>query len=296
MKINDWSIILDEFKVTNKLIEKAKMLIIQNGIPKFYIKMLGDLEDFLVATLKDKDGIKKMKAQISKSFNTMKLTLRKHNKTYEDEIAAYRANPKEYEEFEVRKAASSDEESSDSEDESEESDEESDEEEESDEDEDDEDESSDDDIQKKPAAKYKNKFIAGGDSDSEDSMFGGDESDSDSSDDENDGELKGRAKWLKKAVDTTAADNKKAKQAAKKLSQKNAKDKDREAREMNLTSVRRAKDVQTFKVEEKMSEETLDRRVNELITSRGRKGTDAKQALYQLEVLSKIARFHGPRK
>lgn len=147
MKINDWNIIFDEFKVANKLIEKAKMLILKDGIPKFYIKMLGDLEDFLVAALKDKDGIKKMKSSVAKSFNNMKLTLRKHNKTYEADIAAYRANPQDYEE-----ADSSEDESSEDESEEESSDEES----EQESDDDSEEESSDEeDIQKKPAAKPK---------------------------------------------------------------------------------------------------------------------------------------------
>lgn len=53
IKINDWNAILDEFKNTNKLIEKSKMLIAKNGLPKFYIKMLADLEDFLSETLKE---------------------------------------------------------------------------------------------------------------------------------------------------------------------------------------------------------------------------------------------------
>ena len=158
MKINDWSIILDEFKVTNKLIEKSKMLIIQNGMPKFYIKMLGDLEDFLVSTLKDKEGIKKMKAQIAKSFNTMKLTLRKHNKTYEDEIAAYRANPADYVEVEDTKASSSEEDESSEEESEGDSDEDSDVDSDksgTESDEEEEESSDEDDLQKKPSAKPK---------------------------------------------------------------------------------------------------------------------------------------------
>jgi translation initiation factor 3 subunit C len=140
MKINDWSAILDEFKNTNKIIEKSKMLILKNGLPKFYVKMLMDLEDFLVETLKDKEAIKKMKKEIGKAFNTMKLSLRKHNKDYENEIAACRANPTEYVEAS----------SSESEDSSEE-DEDSDEDE--DEDDDDSDSDSSEEPVKKPAAK-----------------------------------------------------------------------------------------------------------------------------------------------
>ena len=45
-----------------------------------------------------------------------------------------------------------------------------------------------------------------------------------------------------------------------------------------------------------MTVEVLDRRVNELVNARGRKGTDTRQTLYQLEVLSRMAKYHGPRK
>lgn len=45
-----------------------------------------------------------------------------------------------------------------------------------------------------------------------------------------------------------------------------------------------------------MTEENLDKKVNELVASRGRKGTDPKTVLYQLEVLSKVARYFGPKK
>jgi translation initiation factor 3 subunit C len=94
-------------------------------------------------------------------------------------------------------------------------------------------------------------------------------------------------------VDTSAADKKKAKQAAKKAKQATGK----ERNEKELTSVRSSqKQVQSFRMEENLTEEVLEKRVGELVASRGRKGTDAKQVLYQLEVMSKMAKFFGPRK
>jgi translation initiation factor 3 subunit C len=130
MKINDWSIISDEFDLVNKLIEKSKMLILKNGIPKFYIRMLADLEDFLNTTLKDKEGIKKMKPLITRSLNRMKNTVRRHNKSYEKELEDFKNFPEKYVDSEVE-SSSSDSDSasaSSSESESEESDEDEDEE------------------------------------------------------------------------------------------------------------------------------------------------------------------------
>lgn len=95
-KNNDWNVILDEFEKVNKMIEKSKMLILKNGFPTFYIRMLGELEDFLAETQQDKEGIKKMKPALKKSFERMKLNLKKHNKTYEKEIADFREHPEKY--------------------------------------------------------------------------------------------------------------------------------------------------------------------------------------------------------
>lgn len=96
IKTNDWSAIQDEFEAVNKMVEKSKMLIIKEGLPKFYIKMLADLEDHLGVTLKDKELQKKMKPVVTKALNRMKLSLRKHNKTYEIQINDFRSNPDNY--------------------------------------------------------------------------------------------------------------------------------------------------------------------------------------------------------
>ena len=45
-----------------------------------------------------------------------------------------------------------------------------------------------------------------------------------------------------------------------------------------------------------MTEEELDKKVSELVASRGRKSTDNRVILRQLEVLTKAARIHGPKK
>lgn len=48
-----------------------------------------------------------------------------------------------------------------------------------------------------------------------------------------------------------------------------------------------------WRVEDKMTEEELDKKVAELVSSRGRKGVDQRDMLRQLEVLTKSARLHG---
>lgn len=144
-KTNDWGKILDEFEAVNKMIEKSKMLIAKNGIPKFYIKMLAEVEDFLNTTLENKDAIKNMKPVAKRALDRMKLTVKKHNKGYDAEISDFRANPAKYE---------SEEEEEDSDDDD--SDEDSDEDSDVSKDDDKEsasDESEDDDLMAKPKAK-----------------------------------------------------------------------------------------------------------------------------------------------
>ena len=96
MKIDDWSSILDEFKALNKIVEKSKMLILKNGLPAFYIRILYEIETLVAETLKDKPKVKGFKSLVAKSFNTMKLTIRKHNKNYEAELEDLKANPSKY--------------------------------------------------------------------------------------------------------------------------------------------------------------------------------------------------------
>lgn len=100
LKINDWSRVQDEYNSVNIKVEKSKMLIIQYGLPPFYIKMLVDLEDQVLAVKKDRDAVKKMKPAVSKSFQQIKLQLKKHNELpeYKEKVEDCRANPEKYKE------------------------------------------------------------------------------------------------------------------------------------------------------------------------------------------------------
>ena len=142
-KTNDWSVIQDEFDEVNRLVEKSKMLITHNGIPKFYIKMIAEVEEHLWATMKDKELMKNVKPVIGRAINRMKLTIKKHNKNYEEQIADYRANPEKYEEDVVAK----DDDSSDDGDDSDEDDD------------DDDDSDSDSDEDEKPKSKPKTRKV-----------------------------------------------------------------------------------------------------------------------------------------
>eukprot|EP01034_Spumella_vulgaris_P021628 gene21628-27667_t len=241
--------------------------------------MLAELEDHVQLALKDKETIKKMKAVVSRALNQMKLQVRKHNETYKTEIADFRANPEKY--AEADEESDSDESSSDNS---------------SDEDSDGDESSSEEELAAKPKAKAApvKKAAAGSDDESDDSLFGsdGEESD-DESESEDDGrkELKGRAKWLKKTTDVTEKGARFKKREQKK---DDAKKVPKFNKDYELSSG--SKKVAVYQAEEQISVEELDRKVAELVASRGRKNTDVRDVLRQLEVLTKSARTHGAKK
>lgn len=300
---NDWNAVQNEFDEVNKTVTKAKMIILQHGLPKCYVKMMGDLEDMVNTVAKDKESLKKMKPAAERSFNRLKLAVKKHNKKYEAELADFRANPDSYVEVEVpakesekrRGDRSSDEDSSD---ESESSEEDS----SSSEDEDD-DESSSSESSSNSASE-----------DDDDSIFGS--SDTDDSDEEVEavagaGELmeaamekanlaKGSKRnfWLKKSAVESDDDSD---------TEDDAERKERKVAREQLAHERKAKKLEEMEAaarrkamlrsdDFRMTEDQLEAKVTELVSARGRKGTDVRVTIRHLEVLTKVARDFGAKK
>jgi translation initiation factor 3 subunit C len=313
-KNNDWPLIQDEFANVNKLVEKSKMMIIQHGMPPVYIKMLVEMEDHVQNALKDKENIKRMKPLVARALNQMKLQVRKHNENYKDEINNCREHPEKYEDVVVpeksKKGKKKSDSSSEDEDDSDESDsDKSDKDEDdkssgsdsdSDKDKDDSSSSSEDEKPKAKAAPVKKSApkVAFKDNDDESdddsSVFQDEDSESSSSEDERK-ELTGRAKWLKKKGPTKAEQEEISKKDKKKTEKSKHSDRKREAAEKNET-VSPVKKPVIARVEEKLTEEELDKRIIDLVAARGRKGTDNRETLRQLEVLTKSARLLGPMK
>lgn len=94
--------------------------------------------------------------------------------------------------------------------------------------------------------------------------------------------LAGRARWLKKPESEKKKKDKASKVAAPK--------KQGEAKTGPSVALRR---VQTL--EKNLTVEEVNLRLAEVVASRGRKGTDPREALRKLEMLSRQARRHGPR-
>lgn len=262
IKINDWTKILSEFDALEKHLLKAKNVLSAQGNPKFYIRTMVMLEDFLNEKAKNKADQKKMSKENSKALIRMKGKLKKHLEGIQGDVTKFRANPES---------------SSESESESES---------ESDSDDDDSSEAASDDDESVSA---KSSSEAASDDDDEEGSDDDEDSDdgswpsesqssSDSSDDDN-GELKGRAKWLKQTPATvTKVKGPKVPKAAR-------------------DKVRRASvDLAAKPVEEelKLSVMQFDRRIKEVVAMRGKKGTELSEQLSILRKLANYARRLGP--
>lgn len=121
MKIRDMSKCLEEFEQLCRAFLKSKNIVDKEGIPPFYIRLLADLEDYLnqVSSLdkkiklqfndlivivfvlikyltlflqlwEDKEGKKKMNKNNAKALSTLRQKIRKYNRDFESEIAAYK--------------------------------------------------------------------------------------------------------------------------------------------------------------------------------------------------------------
>lgn len=80
MKINDWSAIQELFDTLNARLDKTRKFLSGPMLPRVYLKLLVDLEDYLNDTLANKELVKKkMSSTNAKALNTMKQRLKKHN-------------------------------------------------------------------------------------------------------------------------------------------------------------------------------------------------------------------------
>lgn len=276
-KIKDMSKLLTGFENLTKAFQKAKPVIEKEeggNIPKFFIRSLVELEDFVTECWEDRDGRKNMSKNNSKSLATLRQKLRKYNKEHESDIAKYRENPEE-------------------------EDEEREEDEEKDSDVDD-----DMTFKKKPASKIekedaKSKFTKGG-SDEEsddDSMDWGSSDESESSSSSDDEKYGGNLanKFLKNRAGGEKDEQKEQRRREKKREQK---DKRREDDEEGWEEVKGGVPLimekpKMFAKDAEINHQVVLKKLNEIMAARGKKGTDRSEQIELLCELLTISQSHN---
>jgi translation initiation factor 3 subunit C len=92
MKSRDYYATQTEFDELAKAMINAKKILAE-GVPRFLVRILVDLETYIPERLADKAAFKKLSARQGRALNRMKLTLKKHNKPYSVVMEHYRKNP-----------------------------------------------------------------------------------------------------------------------------------------------------------------------------------------------------------
>ncbi|KAK3595722.1 hypothetical protein CHS0354_025344 [Potamilus streckersoni] len=91
--IKDMCAILSDFENLGKAFEKAKKVVDKEGVPRFYVKILVELDDFINECWEDRDGRKQMSKNNAKGLTTLRQKLKKYNRDFEQDIILYREDP-----------------------------------------------------------------------------------------------------------------------------------------------------------------------------------------------------------
>lgn len=108
-KIKDMASILSSFEDLTRAYQKAYPVIMkeENGVtPRFYLRCLAELEDFINEVWEDRDGRKNLSKNNSKSLGTLRQKVRKYIKDFEEDLRKFREAPGEESEEEEEKPES----------------------------------------------------------------------------------------------------------------------------------------------------------------------------------------------
>lgn len=90
-RINNWQVVLSEFDKLGRYLIKTHQ---QNiGIPNFYIKLLGGLEDFINETAENEKLNKSLNAGEARAFNTVRQRVKKQAKEFQAHYNLFREQP-----------------------------------------------------------------------------------------------------------------------------------------------------------------------------------------------------------
>ncbi|XP_022339247.2 eukaryotic translation initiation factor 3 subunit C-like isoform X2 [Crassostrea virginica] len=264
-KIKDMSSVLTDFEELGKAYEKSKKVIEkEKQIPRFFLRCLVELEDFVSECWEDREGRKQMSKNNAKGLTTLRQKLKKYNRDFESEITSYRENPDEEEEEVVMDS------------EAEESEE----------------ESREDFMKSKTREESKpSKRVTYDDDDDDDDIDW--EMSSDSSSSESDGGEGGgttvytAAMFLKKQPGEEKKDKKDKKE--KRVRRKAEEDEGGEWEEVTKGAPMVKEAPKMFAKDTEVNHEAVIKKLNEIISARGKKGTDRNEQIALLTELQSIS-------
>lgn len=280
-KIKDMSSMLTSFEDLTRAYAKALPVItkVENGVtPRFIIRALAEMEDFINMVWDDKEGRKNLSKNNSKSLGTLRQKFRKYIKDFDSDLKKFREAPD---------AADDDEEEEEKKEESE----------------------SEDEQYVAPAAAKAVSFkkdvkvkVVKDDDDSDDSIDWDMDSDSDETSSDEEAQYTSiRERFLKKAEkdDGEDGESKKDKKKSQKdskdrLKKKRAEDEDDEGWEVvNGNRSTSAEQPKMFAKDAEIDVNVVINKLNEVMAARGKKRTDRKLQIEFLRELRTIADTHN---
>lgn len=264
-KIKDMASVLTDFEELGKAYEKAKKVIEkENQIPRFFLRCLVELEDFVAECWEDREGRKQMSKNNAKGLTTLRQKLKKYNRDFESDITSYRENPDEGEEEEAGDSEDEDLEVEVQEDFSK--------------------------SRTKEDTKAAKKVAYDDDDDDDDSEW---DMSSDSSSSESDGgegpgtTVYTAAMFLKKQPGEDKKEKKEKKE--KKVKRRKEEDEEGEWEEVTKGAPMIKEAPKMFAKDTEVNHEAVMKKLNEIISARGKKGTDRNEQIALLQELQSIA-------
>ncbi|KAK7488251.1 hypothetical protein BaRGS_00020558 [Batillaria attramentaria] len=89
-KIKDMAKVLTDFESLGRCYDKAKKVVDKEGNPRFYLRCLVELEDFVNECWEDRDWRKTISKNNAKGLTTLRQKLRKYCRDFEEEMTKYR--------------------------------------------------------------------------------------------------------------------------------------------------------------------------------------------------------------
>lgn len=280
MKIRDVTRCLEEFELLGRAYAKARGVLDKEGVPRFYVRLLADLEDYLNELWEDKEGKKRMNKNNAKALSTLRQKIRKHNRDYEGLISAYRQNPEQSADEDEEKKSRDSEGSSSSEDE-------------------------DDDgvgaaafLKKKDGGRPKRTEDSEDSEASDSEEWGSSGSGTDSESDEEEGKYTSLAsKFLKKEEEKRGGERRRE-ERRKKPHRRSQRCEEEEEEEGEWERVRGGAPLmkekpKMFAKGTEITHAVVVKKLNEILQARGKKGTDRAAQIELLQLLVGVAKEHG---
>lgn len=271
-KIKDLSSVLTSFEDLTRAYTKALPVISkeENGVtPRFYIRCLAELEDFINDIWEDREGRKNLNKNNSKSLGTLRQKVRKYLKDFEEQLTKFREAPdQESEEEEERPEPDSE---------------------------------SEEDAPAQKAVSFRKDVEkapkAPKDEDSDDSIDWGSDSESESSSSEDDGQyVSMRDRFKKRATDKEEKDDdektkkeKKEKKVKKVKIQGKREEDDEEGEWETVTKGSTVEKPKMFAKDAEIDINLVLAKLNEIMSAHGKKRTDRRAQIDLLYELKDIA-------